>query len=76
MSESGNIVNGQIFLTLQSPNMISVIEPVLGLHLTYPNFGGGCDILSQVVVKDFVVVYLNLYIITDSWVLHIFVKEK
>ena len=29
----GNIVNGQIFLTLQSPNMISVIDAVLWLHL-------------------------------------------
>ncbi len=31
--DSGNIVNGPIFLTLQSPNMISVIEAELWLHL-------------------------------------------
>ena len=37
--DSGNIVNGPIFLTLQSPNMISVIEPVLWLHLLIFSFG-------------------------------------
>ena len=44
--DSGNIENGQIFLTLQSPNMISVIEPELWFHLTYLHFDEFCDILA------------------------------
>ena len=32
------IVNFQIYLTLQSPNMISVIKPVLSLHLHIGKF--------------------------------------
>ena len=31
--DKGKLVVDQIYLTLQSPNMISVIEPVLWLHL-------------------------------------------
>ncbi len=34
-----NIVNFQIYLTLQSPNMISVIEAVLWLHLRICTLG-------------------------------------
>jgi len=37
--DKGKLVVDQICLTLQSPNMISVIEPVLWLHLHIPSLG-------------------------------------